>query len=260
MIHMNRDAETDLMPRGGFTLIELLVVMAIIALLSAILLPALRAGRDLAKDTICRSNLMQLGKAWRMYLDAHDGFFYQRVGANLHYGGWKGIVYPGPRPLNRYVGLPDIVDSEKQAEVFVCPKDDGGIPGWGALRSSECFGTSYQTNILLIGPNSIGPGNERLRPLHEQINGRLKHLNISKVTEPAHVLLIGDYGWVNQWMPENPFRTEWHDRPACHNLAFLDGHVEYLFIRKGLYVASRYRVLPFADLDALAGQVQIEER
>ena len=87
----------------GFTLIELLVVIAIIAMLLAILLPALRMARAVSKRMVCQSNLKQLAYAWIMYLDHYDGYFYQGVNANFNYGGWKGIVNWSPRPLNRWV-------------------------------------------------------------------------------------------------------------------------------------------------------------
>ncbi len=61
--------------RKGFTLIELLVVIAIIALLMAILMPALQRARKQVRGILCRSNLNQYGLAARMYLDDNEGSF-----------------------------------------------------------------------------------------------------------------------------------------------------------------------------------------
>ena len=60
------------LPRG-FTLIELLVVIAVLVLLLAILLPALRKARSLARRTHCQANVRQLALAWNAYLGANDG-------------------------------------------------------------------------------------------------------------------------------------------------------------------------------------------
>ena len=59
--------------RKAFTLIELLVVIAIIAILMAILMPALNRAREQGKRAACLSNVKQMTLAWILYADDNDG-------------------------------------------------------------------------------------------------------------------------------------------------------------------------------------------
>src|SRR5260370_38563029 len=89
----------------AFTLVELLVVIGIIALLIAILLPAVNRARESARRIVCVSNVQQLTAAWLMYANDNKGHF---SSSNTHSNpplspnGWKFRLhlagYPDPQP------------------------------------------------------------------------------------------------------------------------------------------------------------------
>ncbi|MBN2137348.1 MAG: type II secretion system protein [Sedimentisphaerales bacterium] len=262
----------EIRQRLAFTLVELLVVIAIIAMLMAILLPALSKGKQLAGRVRCGSNLRQLAMAWRLYLDENNGDFPRRASnANLYYGGWRGDKDIPDRYLNSYLHLDPNLTSPSEAKVFQCPADRGGMPG-AALRRKVFLriGTSYQTNIFLIGEKKFvfgywySPMTADTTALSDGVNARLTGLNRNGISSPSRLLLIGDYGWYNQWKPtdvltvEEKEIAEWHRREDHHYMAFMDGHTAFLEIRRGIWVDSEYTVLPWEKLYQVARKVQGE--
>ena len=122
----------------GFTLVELLVVIAIIALLMAILMPALNRARELGRRSVCLGNLKQLGYAWIMYTDENAGNLMRGIGGDDITGpnpfdpdapaiitekSWVGDVDPTAsiRGQEEQLRAGSIWDYAKNEKVYRCP-------------------------------------------------------------------------------------------------------------------------------------------
>ncbi len=139
--------------KRGFTLIELLVVIAIIALLMAILMPALQRIKEQAKAVACQSNLRQWTLYFSMYTDDNNGFFHRgwNVGSETETS-WMAVLRP------YYL---------QQREVCFCPAATKASPrsgrfshvAWGPNFYEE-YG-SYGINLYVSNPQ---PGKEAGKP------------------------------------------------------------------------------------------------
>lgn len=123
-----------------FTLIELLVVIAIIAILAAMLLPALNRARDRARTSTCMNNLKQAGAAAMLYAGDHNDYLvpsrYEINGSGLC-GGWAFLIGPycGVTPNSE-----ELSDPALRRGIFQCPSFHYDGPALSAYRGGFGYG------------------------------------------------------------------------------------------------------------------------
>ena len=167
--------------RKGFTLIELLVVIAVIALLMAILMPALARVKKQAKAIACQSNLHQWALVFKMYTAENDGYFWS---GDITGDGWK--QYCWVQPLKPY--------HSDEAELRFCPmatklRTEGGRDPFAAW-DTRGDRSSYGMNNWVTNPR---PGKEFI---HAREATKDNWRNVYVVEGAANIPLFLDCAFV----------------------------------------------------------------
>ena len=214
----------------GFTLIELLVVIAIIAILAALLLPALSQAKMSGQTVACRSNLKQLQAGYLMYASDHDDYLppnYAVMDASLP-GSWVvGNALYDTTTSNLEAGV--IFRYVAGAGVYHCPADKStmaGAPSLPRLRSYSLDGWlryGWDTDSWTNYPWAQNRLSTMHTPPPSGVYGFIDEHERSIgpglfVTQQPDEVMQSDESWWS--LPAD------RHRQGC-NLSFLDGHTEH---------------------------------
>jgi type II secretory pathway pseudopilin PulG len=207
----------------------LLAVIATIAILAALLLPVLTKAKVKAQQTTCLSNLRQLGFAWQMFFDDHNGRLVQSYPTNNPNAWVQGDMTKAAEAGNAdLLRQGELYPYNRDIGIYHCPADNGVVIDGKTTATLR----SYSMNAFL------GERDASLGPIPPSADGYVPFfVKDSDIRRPAEmwVLLDEDERSINDgFFISDPVARIWIDFPAAsahrHNysfgLNFADGHAD----------------------------------
>ncbi len=227
----------------GFTLTELLVVIAVIAVLAALVLPALATAHGQSRSITCQNHLRQLQLAWLAYAGENQGHLVPNE-EGRPFGFWEGVRHSWvlgnaqrdttPEGLQRgrlyaYIGHPG---------PYRCPNDSSTVTGQLQLKRLRSYGLNGELNYWIIADAQYGL--PLLQTFRNEAQLRRPSATYGFLDVKAETIDSGIFGMpgpaaqteeeLRRNLLELP-STRWLHLPGERhaggaNLSFLDGHVE----------------------------------
>lgn len=159
------------MKRNAFTLIELLVVIAIIAILAAILIPVFAQAREKARQTVCASNMKQMGTAFLMYATDYDGMFPSP-------GGGTPLASTGNGPQNGWIQ----VNGTTPAGIYPYVKSNSA-----QIAAANMYSCPSALNFTGTNLGTVVPGVDRQRSfiMNDYLRGSHPGTYVTNVASPT---------------------------------------------------------------------------